>query len=168
MAKQRYVCLLISLSMLLSGCSSSGVSDQEQQIYDLTAEDWQRIEEQESLVLDLLNSNYGEVAFEHGPGDLEYIQRILDDSLLDPDQTYELQSLGIVFGQVLASQTGFEWIIVDDEYGRDPALILEDTSILLFPLTMISKRVEQGEEVDVLALYNRTLEQVEELYESAE
>ncbi|WP_143154149.1 DUF3806 domain-containing protein [Rhodanobacter sp. OK091] len=31
-----------------------------------------------------------------------------------------------------------------DEYGRDPVPRLPGTSVLLFPLTMISRRVERG------------------------
>jgi len=46
------------------------------------------------------------------------------------------------------------WAAVQDNYGRDPALTLEGTSIRVFPLTSISKRVERGEEVDVYVLFD--------------
>ena len=42
--------------------------------------------------------------------------------------------------------------MVEDEYGRDPALLISDDPVLVFPITMISKRVEDGETVDVTAL----------------
>ena len=47
---------------------------------------------------------------------------------------------------------GLAWIAVEDEYGRDPALRDGETSIILFPMTTISKRIERGEIVDVLKL----------------
>ena len=52
---------------------------------------------------------------------------------------------------------------IEDELGRDPALILEGTSIKLFPLTMISKRIEKGESVDVYDLFEGICEKVFEI-----
>jgi len=65
-----------------------------------------------------------------------------------------MQSMGVVFGDVFVQDMGFHWIMVEDEYGRDPAIKFQDTSVLLFPLTMISKRIERGETIDVFDLYN--------------
>lgn len=42
--------------------------------------------------------------------------------------------------------------MIEDEYGRDPALLVSAAPVLLFPLTMISKRIEKGETVDVSEL----------------
>jgi len=69
------------------------------------------------------------------------------------DETWKLQSLGIVFGDVLARVTGAEWVQVDDERGTDAALRFGGPDDLAFPMTMLSKRVEAGEEVNVLDLF---------------
>ena len=53
--------------------------------------------------------------------------------------------------------------MVEDEYGRDPCLVVDGTSIMLFPLTMISKRIERGEEVDVFDIFNALADDVEKL-----
>ncbi len=82
------------------------------------------------------------------------------------DQTYDLQSLGLIFGQVfLQRHQGFDWWMVEDEYGRDPALRYKETSLLLFPLTMISKRLEDGEEFDLEELFNGLSANVAEIIE---
>lgn len=70
-----------------------------------------------------------------------------------PDETWKLQSLGIVFGDVLARVTDAEWVQVDDELRSDPALRFGGPHDLAFPMTMISKRMEAGEDVDVLELF---------------
>lgn len=62
--------------------------------------------------------------------------------------------MGVVLGDVFVQDMGFHWIIVQHDYGRDPAIKFQNTSVLLFPLTMISKRIERGETVDVFDLYN--------------
>jgi hypothetical protein len=55
------------------------------------------------------------------------------------------------------------WVAVEDQYGRDPALTVEGTSILVFPLTSISKRVERGEEVEVYGLFENACGTIERL-----
>jgi hypothetical protein len=100
--------------------------------------------------------------------DIDLLQEILDRGLLGPTQTYELQCLGIVFGRCLVGAIeGLDWCVVEDEYGTDPALRHPGSKILLFPLTMISKRVEDGEHVDVRVMFDGVCAKVEELESEA-
>jgi len=92
--------------------------------------------------------------YETAPGKLGTLRALLNAEMFSPEQTYEQQSMGIVLGDVFVQDMRFHWIIVEDENGRDPAIKFQDTSVLLFPLTMISKRIERGETVDVFDLYN--------------
>lgn len=99
-----------------------------------------------------------------GDADLDVLQEILDRELLGAEHTFELQCLGAVLGERLAAMIdGLEWAVVEDEHGTDPALRYEDTSLLLFPLTMISKRVEDGTEIDVRAMVTQLREKLAEL-----
>ncbi|MEQ1565177.1 MAG: DUF3806 domain-containing protein [Myxococcota bacterium] len=97
-------------------------------------------------------------------GKLGLIRALLAAGVFRPAQTAELQSLGIVLGDALVQHVeGGEWVTVEDEYGRDPAVRIRGTTVLLFPLTMISKRVEAGEPVDVFALFNGLLDHIDDL-----
>lgn len=100
-------------------------------------------------------------------GKLGAIRALLDAKVFRAEQTYELQSLGAVLGDAFVQELGMEWITVEDEYGRDPAVRVPGTSIILFPLTMISKRVENGETVDVFDLFNGVAAKVDELRKEA-
>ena len=85
---------------------------------------------------------------------LRTIQAILDSGTVEPDDTYDLQSLGAALGRVLiASTDGLDWAIIHDEYGSDPTLRYRNTPVCLNALTTISKRVEDGKQVDVLDLF---------------
>ena len=44
---------------------------------------------------------------------------ILDAKAIQPEQTYELQSLGIVLGDAFVQELGMVWAMVEDEHGRD-------------------------------------------------
>jgi len=85
--------------------------------------------------------------------DLEILQEIVDARVLGPEQTFELQALGVVLGDVMERQLGLEWIVVDDRYGRSRALGLGEGGGYLFPVTMISRRYEAGLVVDVEQIY---------------
>lgn len=99
-----------------------------------------------------------------GLADLALLQRVLDFKFLEPEATYSLQALGIAFGKVFVENNAhYDWWMVEDEYGRDPAIRYRETTLLVFPQTMLSKRIEEGEEVDVEAMYNGLCEQLEEI-----
>lgn len=92
-------------------------------------------------------------AFQGPEGKLKLIQRILDSGHVGPGSTAELQALGTYFGLAISEYTGWPLVAYEDEYGRDPALNHPGKSAFIFPMTMISKRVEQGEAVNVFALF---------------
>jgi uncharacterized protein DUF3806 len=94
------------------------------------------------------------------------IDTILKNKWVGPTDTWKLQSLGIALGDALVQRQGYEWVAVEDEQGRDPALRVPGTTLTLFPLTMISKRIEQGEEVDVYTLFEGVCTLVEKQKES--
>ncbi len=99
-------------------------------------------------------------------GKLALIDAILANNWVEPTETLKLQCLGITFGDALSQELGLEWHMVEDEYGRDPALTLPGTSIAVFPQTSISKRVEAGERVDVFALFKSACESIRGLRRS--
>jgi hypothetical protein len=88
---------------------------------------------------------------------LPVLKGLFDDKVFKKSQTSELQSLSVVFGDVLASEFPVHWVICADEYGRGPTLRFMNSSININALTMISKRVGRDEPVDVarLLLQNR-------------
>ncbi len=88
--------------------------------------------------------------------DLRVLQRILDRGVLGPDDSYELQALGVALGDVLADAYDLDWAVVTDRFGTSRALRYRDTSNLIFPVTMISKRVEADIPVDVQHLFDET------------
>jgi hypothetical protein len=92
--------------------------------------------------------------YESVSGKLGVIQAILDNGWIEKQETWKLQSLGVAFGDALVQEVPeLFWVAVDDEFGRDPALRWLQTSTLVFPLTAISKRVEDGIAVDVYQIF---------------
>jgi hypothetical protein len=96
--------------------------------------------------------------------DLAALQKVIDSKIVEPEATYSLQALGLAFGKVfIGTQANYDWWMVEDEYGRDPAIRYKQTTLLLFPKTMISKRIEDGEQVDVVEIFEGLKETVREV-----
>jgi len=84
--------------------------------------------------------------------------------VVEPEATYTLQALGLAFGRAFLNEfPDYDWWMVEDEHGRDPAIRYKETSLLVFPMTMISKRVEDGEPFDVGELFDGLAKQLAEL-----
>ena len=162
--------------MLLQGCSDpiptserqpAEGSAMQQKITEPGEADLAQLVEQEATVLRLLKARYPEATIQHDESDLSWLQRLVDDRAVRPDQTYELQCLGAVLGQVFAAQTPLKWVVVEDGFGRDLALQYPNTSVIVFPMTMISKRIEDGRNVDVVPIYRTVAAQVEKLKDAS-
>ena len=100
-------------------------------------------------------------------GKVAMLDSILRSDRIGPGESWKLQSLGVTFGDILVQKLGLDWVSVEDDYGNDPGLQDPQTTVLLFPLTAISKRVEQGESVDIRALLDYFCKTVIELRDKA-
>ena len=82
--------------------------------------------------------------------------------------TFRLQSIGLALGDVLVKEAGFHWVVVEDKYGRDPAVKFGSSSVLVFPMTMISKRIERGERPDLHDLFESITRNLPDLARKAD
>ena len=166
---KRWGAIVLAGVMLACGCGNrprqtemDNASQRPQKITPLTEDDQKRLREQRAVVEKYVADDVSRQKYLTAAGKLGTIRALLDEKVFKPNQTYELQCLGIVLGDAFAQELKMEWVMVEDESGRGPAVRLPDTTIILYPLTMISKRVERGEKVDVFDLFNWAAAQVEE------
>ena len=130
---------------------------------ELSHQDRTRLAQQRAIVIAAAKQRYGTSVLKKTVADLPILQRLIDDKVFNKTQTYELQSLGIAFGDVLESELPLQWVMVTDEYGTDPTLRFKDTTVQINALTMISKRIERNEEVSLSDLLRITREQLTRL-----
>lgn len=156
--------LLVFLSGvgLLFGQSGNDAAS-EPRFSELSRQESERLNQQRGIIAAVAKQRYG-ITLSKTKGDLPVLQRLIDDKVFKKSQTYELQSLGIVFGDVLASELSLRWVTISDEYGTDPTLRFKNTRININVLTMISKRLERDESVNL----SRLLQQNREALSGAE
>lgn len=93
--------------------------------------------------------------------ELDYLQRLLDDGHVRPEQTRELQAMGVALGDLLATELEMHWVVYEDIQGRSRALRLGETDNYLFPVTMIARRHEGGDKTPVQDIYRQAYEAIE-------
>jgi len=131
----------------------------EQVVTPPSQEDAERIESQRRWVRDHFDEDARHL-YDQRDEKLRLLQAIIDAGWIDASETVKLQCLGITLGDALVQELGLEWVMVEDKYGRDPAIRKPGTTVIAFPLTMISKRIERGESVTVRELFDGVVEHV--------
>jgi hypothetical protein len=134
----------------------------DQKIEPLAGELAEHTEKQRSWVKGHYTDNADE-SYASLDGKLQLLDTIIRQKWIEPGETWKLQSLGIAFGDALAQMLNMEWVCVTDEYGTDPALHYPGTTVLAYPLTVISKRIEAGEEIDVREFFGLFCDRLEHL-----
>jgi hypothetical protein len=99
--------------------------------------------------------------FENPAGKLGAVRAILEGGVLAPYEQPDFEALGIIIGDTYVQDMGFHWIVVLDEMGKDYAVQYEDTTLIIFPISMIEKRIRRGENIDVFDLYNGVANEAE-------
>jgi hypothetical protein len=155
--------LAIAIAMIASCSQQRGPTVPMPQFSELSDQDKSRLDAQRAVVATAVRQRYGISALTQTAADLPVLQRLIDDRAFNKTQTYELQSLGVAFGDVLSSELPLRWVIVMDEYGTDPTLRFKSTTVQINALTMISKRIERDENVNLRQLLQATREQLRRL-----
>lgn len=134
-------------------------------ITELSAPDTLRLNQGRMLVQRYLGDNDSRQKYLTPEGKLGTLRAILALEANAVGKKDLLEALGVVLGDTFVQDMGFHWVAVENESGRHLAIRYRRRSILLYPLTMISKRVERGERIDILDLYNEVAADVEEMLE---
>jgi Domain of unknown function (DUF3806) len=157
---KRIQCAVTIFVILFSGGSTVSASAEHITLPNQAdiAERNERVERIATVVKQL----YGHTST-HTAADIPYLQRLFDGHVFKKDETFKWQTAGLAFGEVLAHELGLHWIMYEDQYGRDPALRYRETSIIVFPLTMLSKRIEQGRPADLQAILDESAKTISDL-----
>jgi Domain of unknown function (DUF3806) len=150
---------LVLATMCVGFSLAVGQEASEPKFTELSAKDREQLDRQRAIIAGAVRERYGSTLTRTNR-DLPTLQRLIDDSVFNKSQTYELQSLGVAFGDVLTSALPLRWVMITDEYGTDPTLRYKQTALNVNALTMISKRIESGKRVDLSRLYQNTRDQL--------
>lgn len=155
----------LALSLFLLMCSlnvgantASNSRDQEVSIEDLSWADRNYLEKQVATIDEIARIQLG-TQVRQKLSDLELLQRIVDRGLIPQNRVQDLQAMGVVLGNVMiADIPALEWKVYQDSLGRSRALCAKGSRECLFPVTMLSRRMEKGAKPDVKKVYEDAIE----------
>lgn len=157
------LCLVIIVPFLASSLPAAG---QEQlRISDLTPIDKQYMQRQRDTLEAIARRHTGSGFNGSLANDIPLLQRLLVQRHVRPDQTEELQAMGILLGDVLARELDMHWVVYEDPLGRSRALRYRETDNYLFPVTMISRRQSVGNDRPVREIYDKAVALIEPIRE---
>jgi len=122
---------------------------------ELSSVDLEFMAQQRTLLRDLAAARLGRQFNGDRERDLDLLQSLLDKQLVRPDQTRELQAMGVIMGDLLSADFDLHWVIYEDREGRSRALRYRESDNVIFPITMISRRREVGNQTSVADIYQK-------------
>jgi hypothetical protein len=145
--------------IFLSCHQAIGADAPEAKFRNLPAVSQQQLDKQRAFVAGLVARHLPGKNLSKNRNDIAILQQLVDLKLIPKHKTWELQSLGVVFGDALIDLIpDLAWSEVTDEYGTDPTLRFKNTSYRVNALTMLSKRIESAEEVNVMEITQRLID----------
>lgn len=153
--------LFLFLGLMFCSSLISAQSNNSTPIEDLSWMDENYMQQQLAKVDTIVQTRLGS-RLRGDLSDLETLQQIVDRGLIERNDTLRLQALGVVLGNVMAAEVPkLQWKIYEDGKGRSRALCVENTEECLFPVTMLSRRMEVGLNPDVKSVYKEALELID-------
>ncbi len=132
------------------------------QIKELGWMDKNRMDQETTKINELAQTKLG-IPLRRDLSDISTLQRIVDKELVAMDNFELQQAMGVILGNVMLADfpNTFEWKIYEDKLGRSRALCVRKTNDCLFPVTMLSRRMEVGTKPDVRKIYDDALLRME-------
>ena len=127
---------------------------QQQRVTPLESGDERKQALQRQRIDELAAEHLGRHLADSRDNDLDILQALLDQQVIRTTDSYLLQAMGVVLGDIYAREFNLVWVNYSDSQGKSRALQLQGSDVL-FPITMISRRVETGSYVNVREIYQK-------------
>jgi len=119
--------------------------------------DNRHIETQASLISDLTSLKLGQPV-RGTQDDIKLLQRVIYKGLIKRDDSLTMQAMGAVLGNLMVKEFDMQWMVYEDGNGRSRAVCAPVSKECLFPITMLSRRMEVGLLPNVQELYDYSAE----------
>jgi hypothetical protein len=132
--------------------------ENESSAYAITPLKWtdkRQMQQQVNTIDTLARSQLGS-QIHNNKHDLDILQHLIYKGSIAKTDSLTLQALGVVLGNVMASEFDLEWKIYEDSKGRSRALCSAMADECLFPITMLSRRIEVGLLPNVKEIYTQS------------
>jgi len=145
--------LFLGLFLILTLPAYAQLNMDDEGIKPLDNSDLTMSKRQREEIQKLVKQNFGPIELKGDTSELYLLQKILDKQLVSKEDSFGLQAMGVVLGDIMAKNLYLNWVSTQDQYGKSRALQYQDTDHLLYPVTMISRRYQNDLPCDINQLY---------------
>jgi hypothetical protein len=94
--------------------------------------------------------------------DIALLQKLIDRNLVKSNDTSTQEAMGVALGYVMQADfpLHLEWKVYIDKLGRSKALCVKGTQECLFPVTMLSRRMQLEMQPKVADVYDNAIAQI--------
>ena len=139
-----------------------------QQHLPLRPSDQATLDQDRAFVPTVLEAHFPQRKLTGTSEDLFLFQEMLSGGPYSETPGDEVIAFGTALGDVLAASLGLQWIRYIDEHGEDLALLYPGTSTVIFPRSMILKRVADGRTVEFEVLFRAVSADVKKMAKSGD
>lgn len=109
----------------------------------------------------ITRENFGQ-QLKVGKNNLPLLQRLINESTIPSTDKLELQAMGVILGDVfVAYHKNLSWRVYEDELGKSHAVCIDNSEHCLFPVTMLSRRIEVGLKPNVKRVFDKGIADIE-------
>jgi hypothetical protein len=153
MKKRIFKILSILLLILTMNINSQPIyKDKQMTIFNLTTEDKDQLQYLRNEAIKFIREKTKKEIKE--PVSIETLQTAINLSNKNTNQVI-LYGFGVLIGDYFIEKHKMKWLAVEDEYGKDLVIFVEKTLYYVGTITLISKRIENNEKIDVKYLISQ-------------
>ena len=145
----------LTAALLLVLAASVSANDLQSRTEPLSKLDLTFMQQQRQLIRDIAGQSLGRYFNGDLDNDLALLQELLDRRVVKGSETQKLQAMGLIMGDLLKEDLDLNWVVYVDRVGRSRALRYRTDDHYLFPMTMIARRREVGNEEPIITIYAR-------------
>ncbi|TGL55338.1 DUF3806 domain-containing protein [Leptospira ognonensis] len=152
--KKRFLTILSILMLIFTmNINSQPIyKDKQMTIFNLTTEDKEQLQYLRNEALKFIKEKTNKEIKE--PVSIEKLQTAINLSNKNTNQII-LYGFGVLIGDYFIEKHKMKWLAVEDEYGKDLVIFVEKTLYYVGTITLISKRIEKNEKIDVQYLISQ-------------
>lgn len=128
---------------------------------ELSWMDKNKIQQQKDKINELAKAKLG-TQFNQTWNDISVLQRLINEKVVTTSDTANQEAMGVILGYVMQADfpLALEWKVYKDKAGRSKALCVKKTKECLFPITMLSRRMQLEMQPNVAQVYDNAIDQI--------
>lgn len=130
-------------------------------IEELSWMDKNKMQQQEDKIKEIARSKLGTTVHRKW-SDIALLQTMIDKKLVDKDDFATQEAMGVILGNIMQADfpSHLQWKVYKDKQGRSKALCVVKTQECLFPITMLSRRMQLEMAVNVASVYDNAINEI--------